>query len=70
MEYIGKNTVVYGHVQLPNIIYLYTFGYINKESDVRAINRKGTSDNVAQNFHPVQCVRDVGVSWKFILQLH
>ena len=30
------------YLQLTNIIYLYTYGYINKESAVRAINRKGT----------------------------
>ena len=28
------------YLQLTNIIYLYTYGYINKESAVRAINRK------------------------------
>ena len=30
------------YLQLTNIIYLYTYLYINQESAVRAINRKGT----------------------------
>ena len=54
LEIKSKNTsknrtwfwsALYSHahyLQLTNIIYSYTYGYINKEPAVRAINRKGT----------------------------
>ena len=35
---------------------------MNTEPAVKAINRKGTLYSFAQNSHPVQCARDVGVS--------
>ena len=43
-------------------MYLYTYGHINKETAIGAINRKSTMNSFPQKCHPEQCVRDVGES--------